>query len=49
MLEQEVGHMIVVIFESRPKPGKAQTYLDMGEALHAAFGDRCPRLQDLGA
>jgi len=25
--------MIAVIFESWPKPGKAQTYLDMGKAL----------------
>jgi heme-degrading monooxygenase HmoA len=32
MLEGE-GRMIVVIFESWPKPGKSQAYLDMAAAL----------------
>lgn len=27
--------MIAVLFESRPKPGKMQRYLDMGAALHS--------------
>jgi heme-degrading monooxygenase HmoA len=27
--------MIAVIFESWPKPGKMQTYIDMGAALHS--------------